>query len=101
VRLLFALNGQVEKLLRWVTGNEAVSLFLSRREDDLPWMSLVGVVANDAKGTDRHKAHERIGIGAGAGHDVHQAGYLYAFANDAWGYYGNNRGSVRLTVTRR
>jgi hypothetical protein len=31
---------------------------------------------------------------------VTKSGYLYAFANDAWGFYGNNRGSVQLTVTR-
>ena len=33
-----------------------------------------------------------------AGH--RRPGYLYAFANDAWGLYDNDRGSVQLTVTR-
>ena len=37
---------------------------------------------------------------AGTRHDVAQPGYLYAFANDAWGFYRNNSGTVRLTVTR-
>jgi len=27
--------------------------------------------------------------------------FLYGFANDAWHFYDNNRGSVRLTVRRR
>lgn len=26
--------------------------------------------------------------------------YFYAYANDAWNFYENNRGSVRLTVSR-
>jgi len=43
---------------------------------------------------------ERIAIGAGTDHQVCRGGYLYAFANDAWGFYSNNRGSVRLTITR-
>ena len=29
-----------------------------------------------------------------------KSGYLYCFANDAWGYYENNRGFVTLTVSR-
>jgi hypothetical protein len=64
-------------------------------------MSLVGVVANDAiPGTGSSNDHERIDIGAGTRHRVTKSGYLYVFANDAWGYYVNNQGSVRLTVTR-
>jgi uncharacterized protein (DUF2235 family) len=43
---------------------------------------------------------ERIAIGAGTDHQECRGGYLYAFANDAWGFYSNNRGSVRLTITR-
>jgi hypothetical protein len=64
-------------------------------------MSLVGYVANDAATVTvngkRHASHERIDTTA---HQVIKGGYLYAFANDAWGFYGDNTGSVRLTVTR-
>ena len=45
-------------------------------------------------------AHQRIRIGSGTRDRVTQPGYLYAFANDAWGCYGNHRGSVSLTVSR-
>ena len=45
-------------------------------------------------------AHERIAIGASTQHRVNQGGYLYAFANDAWGQYASNQGSVQLVVTR-
>lgn len=99
--LVGTLIGQGEKLFRRVTGNNVADFIVSRREEDLPWMSLVGVVANDAI-TVRNgpNQHERIAIGAGTDHQVCRHGYLYAFANDAWGFYSNNRGSVHLTVTR-
>jgi hypothetical protein len=64
-------------------------------------MSLIGVVANEA--TDPNGAvteDETIAIGAGTEFEVHRPGYLYAFANDAWGFYANNQGKVQLTVTR-
>jgi hypothetical protein len=31
---------------------------------------------------------------------VEDPGYLYCFANDVWNLYGNNHGSVQLTITR-
>ncbi|MGH3940370.1 MAG: DUF2235 domain-containing protein [Pseudonocardiaceae bacterium] len=101
IRLAGTLIGQGEKLFQRVTGNDIANFILTRREEDLPWMSLVGVVANDAKPVrNATNAHERIAIGAGRTHRVCRDGYFYAFANDAWGFYGNNRGTVRLTVTR-
>ncbi|MFC0864373.1 DUF2235 domain-containing protein [Sphaerimonospora cavernae] len=100
-RLVGTLLGRGEKLFRLVTRNRVADFVGARREEDMPWMSLVAVVANDAMsvgGTTR--AHERIAVGAGTRHRVARSGYLYAFANDAWGCYGNNQGSVRLTITR-
>jgi hypothetical protein len=43
---------------------------------------------------------QKLIIGAGCEADVDRSGYLWAYANDAWGTYGNNRGSVTLTVGR-
>ena len=42
--------------------------------------------------------HEKIGIGKGCEYVPKRSGYLHCFANDAWGFYGNNKGSVTLTV---
>ncbi len=101
LRLVGTLLGQGERLFRLVTGNKMADFIGTRREEDMPWMSLVGVVANDAISIEgEYKAHERIAFGAGTRCRVTRSGYLYAFANDAWGFYGNNRGSVHLTVTR-
>ncbi|WP_066949772.1 DUF2235 domain-containing protein [Microtetraspora fusca] len=101
LRLVGTLLGQGEELFRLVTRNRVADFIGARREEDLPWMSLVGVVANDAISVDgEYKVHERIAVGAGTSCRVTRSGYLYAFANDAWGFYGNNQGSVHLTVTR-
>ncbi|WP_433463418.1 DUF2235 domain-containing protein [Spirillospora sp. CA-128828] len=100
LRLVRTLLGGVERLFGAATGNRAAHSMGARRDVRLPWMSLVGVVANDAMTVQGEiTAHERIAIGAGARRRVRKSGYLYAFANDAWGSSGNNRGSVRLTVT--
>jgi uncharacterized protein (DUF2235 family) len=100
-RLLGTLLGQGEKLFRLVTRNKVADFIGAPREPDLPWMSLVGVVANDAVSLDaEYKDHERIAIGAGTSCRVTKGGYLYAFANDAWFFYGINKGSLQLTVTR-
>jgi len=100
-RLVGTLIGQGETLFHGLTRNKAANAFGSRREEDMPWMSLVGVVANDAVPVDSvFTNHERIDIGAGTQHHVTNGGYFYAYANDAWGFYVNNQGSTRLTVTR-
>ncbi|MGZ4665991.1 MAG: DUF2235 domain-containing protein [Frankiaceae bacterium] len=87
-------------LYRRATGQKEASFPMERRIKDLPWMSLVGIVANDAVVVNGEKAHERIAICDRQTHSVVKDGYFYAFANDAWGFYSNNHGSVRLTVTR-
>ena len=100
-RLVGTLVGEAEAVFRRLTGNPAADFLGSPREADVPWMSLVGVVANDASTVNgAHHAHERIAIGANTQHRVVKGGYLYAFANDAWGRYLSNQGSVRLMVTR-
>ena len=37
-------------------------------------------------------------MGEGCEKTVLRGGYLYCFANDAWGFYGNNRGFVTVNV---
>ena len=82
---------------------ENLLLRAGRRFEQAPWFSLVGVVANgrgaDEK-TKRRRPHEEFLIGSKHELNVTQGGFLYCYANDAWGFYGNNYGSVTLTVTR-
>jgi hypothetical protein len=99
-RTLLSAIGEVEKLYRRLPAKKEAYLPLARREVNAPWMSLVGVVANDAIAVNASRAHEHIAIGGRDEHHVIKDGYFYAFANDAWGSYGNNHGSVHLEVTR-
>jgi uncharacterized protein (DUF2235 family) len=94
--------------LRWqhLTGNPVANLPLTKRIDarGARWMQLIVVVANggfDKKGNP--VAHQVVQAGRGPTPmtiEVDKGGYVYAFANDAWELYGNNRGSVTLTVRR-
>jgi hypothetical protein len=103
-RSIGSVVGQCERLYRRVTGDQQASFIGAPREPDLPWMSLVCYVANGAATVNgrRNAGNQRLDIGTcnGEKYRVNMGGYLYAFANDAWGFYGNNNGSVRLTVTR-
>jgi hypothetical protein len=101
VQLAGTIAGWLQERFRDLSGNEAATFFGSARFPTAPWMSLIGVVAAvdlDDLGTQR--AYEPIPIGAGARVQVARPGYLYAYANDAWAFYDNNKGSVSLTVTR-
>ena len=93
--------GGVEHVLRTVGHHPNAQLRLSKRVDDAPWMRLVVVVANggfDARG--EQLPHQVESVGAAGTVEVEREGYLYAFANDAWSMYSNNRGSVAVTVRR-
>jgi uncharacterized protein (DUF2235 family) len=98
----------VERGLRRVLANPEAELAGARREATQPLMVLVGLVANevtDARGRVAERegtpqVHQKLIIGAGCDADVERPGYLWAYANDAWGTYDNNSGRVTLTVTR-
>lgn len=74
----------------------------TKRVEKADWFQLVGMVANQAgaDGSGTPPEGEIIKIGDGCRFTPRRSGYLYCFANDAWKFYGNNRGSVRLTVSR-
>ncbi|NML48346.1 DUF2235 domain-containing protein [Ramlibacter sp. G-1-2-2] len=95
------LLGKAEDAWKKITGNEAADFRFTRRHENMPWFCLVGAIANgggvDAK---QHLApHESFAIGDGCTYTPRKSGYFYAYANDAWNCYGNNRGRVNLRVT--
>lgn len=102
VHIAGTLWGKAETLFRNITHNEQAEFKGTRRYEDYPWFSLIGVVADGGNpqpdGTPTE--HTSFLIGAGMNKTFKKSGYLYCFANDAWNFYGNNRGSVRLTITR-
>lgn len=93
--------GQVEEWFKKLSGNQAADFRFTKRHEPMPWFCLVGAIANgggaDAKG--HLEPHETFLIGAGCTYTPRKSGYLYAYSNDAWNCYGNNRGRVQLTVS--
>lgn len=98
-----SLWGKLEQLVKKSAKNESADFYGSRRVEEEPWMALLGVVANGGNplpdGTPT--PHETFLIGTGVEHSPAESGYLFCFANDAWNFYNNNRGSVRLSITRQ
>lgn len=92
--------GQVEDWFKNLSGNKAADFRFTKRHEAMHWFCLVGAIANggdvDAKG---HLApHENFLIGAGCTYMPRKSGYFYAYTNDAWNCYGNNKGRVQLTI---
>lgn len=92
--------GWIERAWRGVFGNAAADLRLTRRCDDLPWFCLCGAIANGgvSETGDGSQRPESFPIGDGTTYVPQKSGWLFCFANDAWCCYGNNRGSVYVTV---
>ena len=108
VRGAASLFGKLENIFKKLAKNESMDLPGTKRVEGLKWFSLVGAIANDAGskqvvGNDGSPVpHQYVELAA---HEstpltVTAPGYLYCFANDTWGLYGNNHGSVRLTISR-
>ncbi|MCF7805930.1 MAG: DUF2235 domain-containing protein [Candidatus Marinimicrobia bacterium] len=100
--LLGTLWGKAETLFRNITGNREAEFMGTRRYEKYPWFSLVGVVGDGGNptGDGTPEPHSHFLIGDGTTFTPATSGYLYCFANDAWNFYGNNRGSVRLRIAR-
>ncbi len=104
-RLVGSTIGKIEKTYEKLTGNENSDFFLTKRVEDFNWFTMVGAVAND-KGVKNdgspspHEYFELVKYQKGNPLEVKKSGYLYCFPNDVWSLYGNNHGSVTLTVKR-
>ncbi|HJV25205.1 MAG TPA: DUF2235 domain-containing protein [Aromatoleum sp.] len=92
--------GWVESVYKKLARNSEADFRFTKRHEDMPWFCLVGAIANgggvDAKG--HTVPHEAFAIGDGVTYTPKKSGYFYAYANDAWNCYGNNRGRVQLTI---
>lgn len=101
VQMLGSLIGKGETLFKRITNTKASDFWLTKRHEEFPWFALIGVIANGLRDGQTAALHETLLIGKGvARYKVAGSGYLYAYANDAWNFYDNNRGSVTLTVKR-
>jgi hypothetical protein len=91
-----------EEAFKRITGKQESDWWATRRFESAAWFALVGMIANqpNADGGGTPISGEIFTIGAGVTYTPKDSGYLYCYANDAWRFYRNNRGSVMLTVER-
>lgn len=100
-QLVGSLTGWMQERFRQVSGNEAATFLGAARVPSAPWMALTGVVAaRDVDADGAQLAYRPFVIGTACQQQVPRPGYFYAFANDAWSFYDNNKGSVTLSITR-
>lgn len=101
-QILASVSDKLETLWKGATKNQDVDFWLSRRVGSAPWFALIGVVANSAAGASAvpQQQHQIFVVGTECRFTPAKSGYFYAWANDAWQMYDNNRGSVSLTITR-
>jgi len=95
--------GKTEELWKKVTGNKVADFKFTKRVEEFPWFCLVGCIANGDGVDSKHHLIPNEMFAIGTAKQVYvprKSGYLYAFANDAWNCYGNNRGSVELRVAQ-
>jgi hypothetical protein len=81
--------------LSWLKENIVEHFEDNRRCPDADWFELIGTIGDDDSKLFR--------IGKGGPNKTYQAvdsGELYAFANDLISKYGNNEGSIDVTITR-
>jgi hypothetical protein len=92
--------GKAETLYKRLTKDADADFRFTRRHEGAPWFCLMGAIANgglpDAQG--QPAPHETFVIGKGCAYTPLKSGYIFLYANDAWGFYGNNRGHVVVTV---
>lgn len=109
VNLAATLWGKVENTVNAFKDKPGVNFAGTKRNEEWPWFALIGAIANDGPKHGVNPSadgspypHQAFLIGESAELTVQdtEEGYLYAYANDAWGFYDNNRGSLRLTVKR-
>ncbi len=106
VRSVGSLWGKVEGLFK--KKNKVVDFWGTKRFEKADWFICVGAIANDRgvsvavsnDGTPVPHTYIDLPKHHASSYKVKHSGQFFAFANDAWNFYGNNKGSVRLTITR-
>ena len=97
-----SLVGKIETLLNNFIKRPEIDFRFTKRHENLPWFSLIGAIASGTGVDESQKPipHETFLIGKGTRFRPETSGYFYAYSNDAYNCYGNNRGKVTLTLSR-
>ncbi|MGR8942366.1 MAG: DUF2235 domain-containing protein [Gammaproteobacteria bacterium] len=97
-----------ESISKKATRNQQMDMWGSKRVESIKWFAMVGAITNDSGAQEAVKndgspiLHQYVDLTAHESNPllIGEPGYLYCFPNDVWSLYGNNRGSVHLTITR-
>lgn len=108
IRSFSGFMGAAEPIYSKVTGNNGADFMFTKRIEDKNWFTLIGAITNDngsvaAVNNDGSPLpHQYVELYQHRRKPLvlKHPGYLYCFPNDVWGLYGNNSGSLRVTVTR-
>ena len=88
-------NGWLSKDAPAITRNYITKAEKNRRVPAANWFELAGTVGQN----EQH--HFQIGLrGQDWTHSTKTDGELFLFANDLMSFYGNNHGSIEVTITR-
>lgn len=107
-RLGGSLIGKIEDVAAKISKNESTDFWFTKRVEGFKWFALVGAITNDSgkksatKNDGSPVLHQYVELAAHQSNllKIECSGYLYCFPNDVWGLYGNNRGSLSLTIVR-
>jgi len=108
IRAISGFVGKFESMFSRFSKNQMTDLLGTKRSEKHKWFSMIGAVANDGLKPEAVKndgspfEHEYVHLPdfETKSYGVKKSGYLYCFPNDVWSAYGNNAGSVELTITR-
>lgn len=108
VRAIGSFLGKFENIFEKFTKNPSTDFLGTKRVENFPWFTMVGAIANDSGSstavTNDGSAvpHQYVQLTAHTKNHlkISKPGYLYCFPNDVWSLYGNNRGSIQLTIKR-
>ena len=97
------LMGKLEQGWKAISGSDSADAFGSKRFEHGDWFELIGAIADGGNPSidGTHAPLSHFPIGKETLFKPKKSGYLYCFANDAWGFYDNNRGFVTLTIKKK
>ncbi|TXT39963.1 MAG: hypothetical protein FD135_1715 [Comamonadaceae bacterium] len=108
IRSASSLFGKTEALWKKIAHNSSTDFIGTKRVEHFRWFTLVGAIANDCgvgatmpnDGSPTPHQYVNLPDHVSTPLIITSPGYLFCFPNDVWSLYGNNHGSVSLTITR-
>jgi hypothetical protein len=108
IRSIGTFLGKFEDTLKKLTKNQSTDFLGTKRVEKFKWFAMIGAISND-QGEQNAVSND----GSAVCHyycqldafeneplQVRKSGCFFCFANDVWSLYGNNHGSIQLTIRR-